>query len=90
MKAVHMPVTGHDLLAVERFRDDTSRMVEFLVLVDCLLGEKDQYIRRFLNEEGYNQVVEAQRQGHIQVYKDGGGSEGHIMPVKKKKRRGCK
>ena len=69
MKAVHMPVMGHDLLAVERFRDDTSRMVEFLVLADFPLGEKDQYIRRFLNEEGYNQVVEAQRQGHIQVYK---------------------
>lgn len=90
MKAVHLPITGHDLLAVERFWDDTSHMVEFLVLADCPLGERDQYIRRFLNEEGYNQVLEAQRQGHIQVYKYCGVIEGHIIPAKKKKRRGNK
>ena len=90
MKAVHLPVMGHDLLAVERFRDDTCRMVEFLVLEDCPLGEKGQYIRRFLNETGYNQVLEAQHQGRIQVYKYFGIIEGHIMPAKKKKRRSCK
>ena len=90
MKAVHLPIMGHDMLAVERFRDDTRRMVEFLVLTDCSLGEKGQYIRRFLNEAGYNQVLEAQHQGHIRVYKYFGVIEGHILPAKKKKRRGCK
>lgn len=29
-----MPITGHDLLAVERFRDDTRHMTAFLVLED--------------------------------------------------------
>ena len=31
MKPVHLPITGHDLLAVERYRDDTRHMIEFLV-----------------------------------------------------------
>lgn len=49
MKPVHLPITGHDLLAVERFQDDTRHMIEFLVLSGgCPLGERGQYIRRFL------------------------------------------
>ena len=52
MKAVHLPITGHDLLAVERFRDDTRHMAEFLVLEDCPQGQEGQYIRRFLTEDG--------------------------------------
>ena len=86
MKAVHLPVTGHDLLAVERFRDDTCHMVEFLVLKDCPLGEEGQYSRRFLNEESYAQVLDAQKQGHIRVYKYAIIIEGHIVPAHKKRR----
>lgn len=86
MKAVHMPVIGHDLLAVERFQDNTRHMAEFLVLKDCPLGQEGQYIRRFLTEESYAQVLEAQKQGHIRVYKYAIVIEGHIMPAKKKRR----
>ena len=46
MKAPHQPITGHDLLAVERFRDDTRHMAEFYVLADCPLGREGQYLRR--------------------------------------------
>ena len=54
MKPVHLPVTGHNLLAVERFQDDTRHMIEFLVLSGgCPLGKSGQYIRRFLSEDGY-------------------------------------
>ena len=87
MKAVHLPITGHDLLAVERFRDDTRHMAEFLVLADCPQGREGQYIRRFLTEEGYTQVLEAQKKGHIRVCKSAAVIEGHIVPDKKKKRR---
>lgn len=87
MKAVHLPITGHDLLAVERFKDDTCHMAEFLVLKNCSLGEKDQYIRRFLNEESYAQVLNAQQKGYIRVCKYAIIIEGHIIPNKKKKRR---
>ena len=88
MKAVHLPITGHDLLAVERFRDDTRHMAEFLVLEDCPQGQEGQYIRRFLTEDGYAQVLDAQRQGRVRVYKHAYIIEGHIIPAKPKKRRG--
>ena len=88
MKPVHLPIMGHDLLAVERFRDDTRHMAEFLVLADGPLGEKGQYIRRFLTEDGYAQVLDAQRQGRVRVYKHANIIEGHIIPDKSKKRRG--
>lgn len=87
MKAPRQPIMGHDLLAVERFRDDTRHMAEFYVLADCPLGQEGQYLRRFLNEGGYAQVLDAQRQGHVRVYKHAAVIEGHIMPPKPKKRR---
>ena len=40
MKPLHLPITGHDLLAVERFQDSTRHMIEFLVLADCPLGNR--------------------------------------------------
>lgn len=88
MKAPHQPITGHDLLAVERFRDDTRHMAEFYVLAGCPLGKEGQYLRRFLNEGDYAQVLDAQRQGRVRVYKHAAVIEGHIMPPKPRKRRG--
>ena len=88
MKAPKQPIMGHDLLAVERFRDDTRHMAEFYILVDCPLGQEGQYLRRFLSEEGYAQVLDAQRQGHVRIYKHTLIIEGHIIPAKSKKRRG--
>ena len=54
MKPRHLPITGHDLLAVERFRDSTRHMIEFLVLADCPMGKPGEYVRRFLAEDGYD------------------------------------
>ena len=88
MKAVHLPITGHDLLAVEWFRDDIRHMAEFLVLADCPQGREGQYIRLFLTEDGYTQVLDAQRQGRVRVYLHANIIEGHIIPAKPKKRRG--
>ena len=88
MNPVHLPITGHDLLAVERFRDDTRHMIEFLVLsAGCPLGKNGQYIRRFLTEDGYAEALTAQRCGDIRIYKHGAIIEGHILPDKPKKRR---
>ena len=40
MKPLHLPLEGHDLLAVERFKDDTRHMAEFLILsTHCPLGD---------------------------------------------------
>ncbi len=87
MKSLHLPVTGHDLLAVERFQDDTRHMVEFLVLEDCSLGNEGQYIRLFLSEGGYKNVLSAQRNGRVCIRKHMNIIEGHILPDKPKKRR---
>ena len=88
MKPLHLPVTGHDLLAVERFHDDTRHMIEFLALSDCPYGREGQYIRRFLSEDGYAAALDAQRQRAIQIRKHAAIIEGHILPDKRKKRRG--
>ncbi len=88
MKPVHLPITGHDLLAVERYHDDTSHMIEFLVFADCPLGKSGQYIRRFLNETDYAAALDAQQQGDISIRKHSNIIEGHILPDKLRKRRG--
>ena len=88
MKPVHLPITGHDLLAVERYHDDTRHMIEFLVLADCPMGKAGQYIRRFLNEADYSAALDAQRQGYISIRRHGNIIEGHILPDKTKRRRG--
>lgn len=41
MKPLRPPVTGHDLLAVERFQDDTRHMIEFLTLEDSAFGQAE-------------------------------------------------
>ena len=47
-------IRGHDLLAVERFRDDTRYMVEFEVLEDDnLIALRGETARLFLCEQGY-------------------------------------
>ena len=88
MKPVRLPLIGHDLLAVERFRNDTRHMIEFLVLADCPLGKEGQYIRRFLTEGGYQEALAHVRQGGIQIRRHASIIEGHILPDRPKKRRG--
>lgn len=88
MKPVHLPITGHDLLAVERYHDDTRHMIEFLVFTSCPMGQAGQYIRRFLTEADYAAALDAQRQSFISIRKHGLVIEGHILPDKPKKRRG--
>lgn len=88
MKPVRLPLIGHDLLAVERYHDDTRHMIEFLVFADCPLGKEGQYNRRFLTEQGYAAALETQRQGSIRIRRHYSIIEGHILPDRRKKRRG--
>ena len=60
MKPLHLPLEGHDLLAVERFKDDTRHMAEFLILsTHCPLGRRGQYKRLFLTEDEAAELVES-------------------------------
>lgn len=57
-------IRGHDLLAVERFRDDTRYMVEFEVLEDDnLIALRGETARLFLSEQGYQKVLHSQELG---------------------------
>ena len=57
-------IRGHDLLVVERFRDDTRYMVEFEVLEDDnLIALRGETARLFLSEQGYQKVLHSQSWG---------------------------
>ena len=88
MKPLHLPLEGHDLLAVERFKDDTRHMAEFLILsTHCPLGRRGQYKRLFLTEDEYARMRSLERQGQLQIRRHAAIIEGHILPDKPKKRR---
>nr|WP_297176679.1 DUF5720 family protein [uncultured Agathobaculum sp.] len=77
---------GHDLLAVERFRDDTRHMVEFEVLKDDnLIALRGETARLFLSEQGYQRILRSQEQKEIRITYHALVVEGHIIKPKKKK-----
>lgn len=78
---------GHDILAVERFLDDTRHMIEFVVRKErTAYGPFGEEVRLFLDEAGYQQALISQKQGEIRIRKDAHVIEGHIL-LKKKRRR---
>lgn len=80
-------IGGHDLLAIERFFDETRHMIVFDVLDHASpVGDKGERLRLFLSDEGYGKAQAAQRDGHIKIKKHAAVIEGHILPDKKKKR----
>lgn len=79
---------GHDLLAVERFRDDTQHMVEFEVLKDDnLIALRGETARLFLSEQGYQRILRSQERKEIRITYHALVVEGHINKPKKKKHR---
>ena len=84
-------IHGHDLLAVERFKDATRHMIIFDILPqDFPMGEKDRRLRLFLNNEGYAKAQESQRNGEIKILRHASIIERHIVPGKKSKCRHAK
>ena len=79
---------GHDLLAVERFRDDTRHMVEFEVLKDDnLIALRGETARLFLSEQGYQRILRSQERKEIRITYHALVVEGHLIRPKKKKHR---
>ena len=61
-------ITGHDLMALERFEDDTRHMILFDVLSwDCPVGDKGERVRIFLTDEGYKQASESEGRGEMKI-----------------------
>lgn len=78
---------GHNILAVERFQDSTSRMIEFSVLRPCAYGSTGDEMRLFLTEESYQAALLSQQRREIKIKRYARIIEGHILDFKPNKRR---
>ena len=84
-------IGGHDILAVERFRDETRHMIVYDVLeTGPPYGEEGARMRLFLSDEDYAQAQAAEQGGQIKIRRHAAIIEGHILPDKRprRKRRG--
>ena len=61
-------LSGHDIMALERFDPATRHMIVFDVLThDSPVGWKGEKMRLFLTDAGYSKALENQEKGHIKV-----------------------
>lgn len=79
---------GHNILAVERFRDNTRWMVEFAVRNPRTpYGSPGDEVRLFLTEDGYQAALLSQQRREIKIKKCAHVIEGHVLYIKKKRRK---
>ena len=79
---------GHNILAVERFRDNTRWMVEFAVRKPRTpYGSPGDEVRLFLTEDGYQASLLSQQRRDIKIKRHAHVVEGHIIDFKPKKKR---
>lgn len=69
---------GHNILAVERFQDNTRRMIEFSVLRSCTYGSPGDEMRLFLTEDGYQAALLSQQRREIKIKRYARIIEGHM------------
>lgn len=63
-------IKGHDIMALERFADDTRHMIVFDVLSgDSDLGDLGDRMRLFLTDEGYQKLQAEQGKGNVKIRK---------------------
>ena len=61
-------LSGHDIMALERFDSATRHMIVFDVLThDSPVGWKGEKMRLFLTDTGYSKALENQEKGHIKI-----------------------
>ena len=79
---------GHNILAVERFQDNTRWMIEFSVLrPSTAYGSPGEEIRLFLTEDGYQAALQSQQRREIKIKRYARVIEGHILDFKPGKHR---
>ena len=79
---------GHNILAVERFWDNTRWMIEFSVLrPSTAYGSPGDEMRLFLTEDGYQTALQSQQRKEIKIKRYARVIEGHILDFKPGKRR---
>jgi len=81
-------IGGHNILALERFMDETRHMIIFDVLTwESPVGDKGERLRLFLSDEGYAKAQASEKRGEIKIRKHAAIIEGHILDERKKRRR---
>ena len=73
---------GHNILAVERFRDSTRWMIEFSVLRPSAYGGPGDEMRLFLTEDGYQAALLSQKRREIKIKRYAHVIEGHVIDLK--------
>jgi hypothetical protein len=73
-------ITGQDLMALERFAEDTRHMIVFDVLTwDCPVGDKGQRVRIFLTDEGYTKALASEGRGEMKIVRHARVRKGDIF-----------
>lgn len=79
---------GHHILAVERFQDETRWMIEFSVRKpNTAYGSPGDEMRLFLTEDSYQAALLSQQRREIKIKRYARVIEGHVLDVKKKRRK---
>ena len=61
-------ITGHELMDIARFTEDTRHMIVFDVLTwGCPVGDKGERVRIFLTDEGYTKALESEGRGEMKI-----------------------
>ena len=75
-------IKGDSILCEKRFHPDTHYMVEMELLEnDNRLGEKGNYIRKFLSEPEYLPILQKQEKHLIKNKKTGNCSKGNLRYI---------
>jgi len=69
---------GHNILAVERFQDNTRWMIEFSILRPCSYGSPGDEMRLFLTEDGYQAALVSRKRREIKIKRYARVIEGHV------------
>lgn len=72
-------LSGHDIMALERFAPDTRHMIVFDVLShESPMGWKGEKMRLFLTDAGYGKALENQEKGFIKIRNHAKVRSGHL------------
>ena len=73
-------ITGHDIMDIARFAEDTRHMIVFDVIAwDCPVGEKGERVRIFLTDEGYTNALESEGRGEMKIVRHARVRRGDIF-----------
>lgn len=72
-------LTGHDIMALERFAPDTRHMIVLDVLShESPIGYKGDKMRLFLTEQGYQKALYSQEKGFVKIKNHAKVMAGHL------------